>query len=72
VTRRTHAQRDILSLDNAAETASASSIPEHQRRKLEKVFAKLRNSDNGSFDPALVESLAGIIETIMEDSDRMA
>jgi GTPase Era involved in 16S rRNA processing len=72
VTRRTHAQRDILSLDNAAETASASSIPEHQRRKLEKVFAKLRNSDNGSFDPALVESLAEIIETIMEDSDRMA
>lgn len=71
VTRRTHAQRDILSLDNATETASARSIPEHQRKRLEKVFTRLRNTDDGSFDPALVDHLAGILEGVMEETDRI-
>ncbi|QBQ56332.1 DUF3482 domain-containing protein [Nitrosococcus wardiae] len=71
VTRRTHAQRDILSLDNATETASARSIPEHQRKKLEKLFTPLRNTDDGSFDPVLVDHLAGIIEGVMEETDRI-
>jgi GTPase SAR1 family protein len=71
VIRRTHAQRDILSLDEAAETAGARFIPEYQRKKLEKVFTQIRNTDDGSFDPALVDSLAGTIEAIMEDLDRI-
>ncbi|ADJ27770.1 DUF3482 domain-containing protein [Nitrosococcus watsonii] len=71
VTRRTHAQRDILSLDNATETASARSLPEQQRKKLEKVFTQLRNTEDNNVDPALIDRLAEIIEIIMEDSDRI-
>lgn len=71
VIRWTHARRDILSLDEATETASARSIPEYQRKKLEKIFTRLRNTDDGSIDPALVDSLARIVEIIMENSDQI-
>ncbi|EAR23419.1 DUF3482 domain-containing protein [Nitrococcus mobilis] len=64
VMHRTHAQRDVLCLDTTAEDASARSIADSQRKRLERVFTRLRNSDNGNYEPVLVERLAEIIDEI--------
>lgn len=71
VIRRTHAQRDILSLDKAAGAMSTYFISDHQRKKLEKIFTRIRSTDDGTFDPALVDSLAGIIGIIIADLDKV-
>lgn len=74
VMHRTHAQRDALHLDTAAEDASASSIADSQRKKLERVFRRLRSSENGSYEPDLLEQLAETIDdiTIKFTQDRQA
>lgn len=64
VMHRTHAQRDILCLDTTAEDASARSIADSQRKKLERVFARLRSSENGSYEPDLLDHLAELIDDI--------
>ncbi|HET8701886.1 MAG TPA: DUF3482 domain-containing protein [Nitrococcus sp.] len=63
VMHRTHAQRGVLRVD-AAEDASARSIAESERKKLERVFARLRNSESGKYEPDLLEHLAEIIDGI--------
>ncbi|MDN5848397.1 MAG: DUF3482 domain-containing protein [Nitrococcus sp.] len=64
VMHRTHAQRDVLRLDTTAEEASARSITDARRKQLERVFTRLRNSENGRYEPSLVEQLAEIIDGI--------
>lgn len=64
VMHRTHAQRDVLCLDATAEQASARSIEDSQRKRLERVFSQLRSSEEGSYEPELVEQLAEIIDEI--------
>lgn len=64
IMHRTHAQRGVLRLDTAAEDASARSIADSQRKKLERVFARLRSAENGKYEADLLEHLAEIIDGI--------